>query len=129
MPVEKNVTQEAKSILKILQNAQESEERVTMIKLIEAWNGKGNKKIRLKNLPAPALLLFDCQRFLIHLLMEGILREDFHFTPFSTISYLVPGVRAKNTLAGNISVSMVISSQTLTQVRRACDTICHMTPR
>lgn len=29
-----------------------------------------------------------------HLLLEGYLKEDFHFTPFSTISYLIPGAKS-----------------------------------
>ena len=28
------------------------------------------------------------------MLLEGVLREDFHFTPYSTISYLLPGPKA-----------------------------------
>lgn len=59
----------------------------------------------------PAIPPVDCQRFLIHLLLDGILNEDFHFTPFSTISYLVPGLRANNVLAGKISVFMDLASE------------------
>lgn len=116
VPVKKNLTKEAQNVLKILQNAQEIAERVTMIKLLEAWNGKGNKKLRVKDIPAPTITSVDCQRFLIHLILDGILSEDFHFTPFSTISYLVPGLRTNNVLAGKISVSMVLSNQTSIQV-------------
>ena len=116
VPVKKILTNEAENVLKILQNAQEIAERVTMIKLLEAWHGKGNKKLRVKDIPAPELTSIDCQRFLIQLILDGILNEDFHFTPFSTISYLVPGLRANNILAGKVSVSMVLSSETSTKV-------------
>ena len=100
-----------------MENAKKIEERVTLNKLLDAWNGKGNKKLRVNDVPVrmspskPAIALVDCQRFLIHLLLDGVLNEDFHFTPFSTISYLVPGLRANNVLAGKVSVFMDLSSE------------------
>ena len=119
-PVKKDLTKEAQKILKILQNAQKIEERVTMIKLLDAWNGKGNKKLRVDDVrvstSVPAIARVDCQRFLVHLLLDGILNEDFHFTPYATISYLVPGLRANNVLAGKVSVSMELSSFVSSQV-------------
>ena len=36
----------------------------------------------------------DCERVIVDMLLEGVLREDFHFTPYSTISYLLPGPKA-----------------------------------
>lgn len=119
-PVKKDLTKEAQKILKILQNAQKIEERITVIKLLDAWNGKGNRKLRVDDVrvstSVPAIALVDCQRFLIHLLLDGILNEDFHFTPYTTISYLVPGLRANNVLAGKVSVSMELSSFVSSQV-------------
>jgi len=35
-----------------------------------------------------------CETVLAHLLLEGYLKEDFHFTPYNTISYLLPGDRS-----------------------------------
>ncbi|MCL4125051.1 UNVERIFIED_CONTAM: hypothetical protein GTU68_016555 [Idotea baltica] len=32
-------------------------------------------------------------------MVDGFLREDFHFTPYSTISYLIPGHKADAGLA------------------------------
>jgi ATP-dependent DNA helicase Q1 len=116
VPVKKCLTNEAQSVVKILENAQKIAERVTMIKLLDAWQGKGSKKLRVNNLPVPAITLDNCQRFVIHLLLDNILKEDFHFTPFSTISYLVPGPRAPNALGGEISVTMALSADTTTQV-------------
>ena len=117
VPGKKDLTKEAQKILNILENAKKIEERVTLNKLLDAWNGKGNKKLRVNDVPVrmspskPAIALVDCQRFLIHLLLDGVLNEDFHFTPFSTISYLVPGLRANNVLAGKVSVFMDLSSE------------------
>ncbi|XP_028416550.1 ATP-dependent DNA helicase Q1-like [Dendronephthya gigantea] len=111
----KDLTKEAQNVLKIVKRGLEIDERVTMNKLFQAWNGKGNKKLRLKDVSIPSLTAVDCLRFLIHLILECILREDFHFTPFSKIPHLVPGLRARELSAGNVSVSMLLSSQTSIQ--------------
>lgn len=36
----------------------------------------------------------NCETVIAHLLIEGYLREDFHFTPYSTISYIVAAERS-----------------------------------
>ena len=49
----------------------------------------------MRDVKTPDLSREDCERVVVYLLLEGVLREDFHFTPYSTISYLVPGPNAK----------------------------------
>lgn len=49
----------------------------------------------MRDVKTPDLLREDCERVVVYLLLEGVLREDFHFTPYSTISYLVPGPNAR----------------------------------
>lgn len=113
----KDLTKQAQDVLKILRNAGQKAERVTMTKLLEAWHNRGSKILRVSGLHPPDLSAVDCQRFLIHLLLGEILNEDFHFTPYSTISYLVPGLRADNVLNGNITVKMVTLDNDFHQVR------------
>ena len=38
----------------------------------------------------------EYEYIIIHLLLEGYLREDFHFTPYNTISYILPGPKARH---------------------------------
>lgn len=62
-------------------------------KLIDAWQNTGQVSLRLPDFKKAAKLPRDkCESILAHLLLEGYLKEDFHFTPYSTISYLLLGI-------------------------------------
>ncbi|KAL9955233.1 hypothetical protein ACROYT_G036526 [Oculina patagonica] len=91
----RDITNYCQDVLKILQQAASLSERVTAIKLVDAWCGKGQTSLRMRDVKAPDLSREDCERVIVNLLLEGVLREDFHFTPYSTISYLLPGPKAK----------------------------------
>lgn len=60
--------------------------------LIDAWLGKGKANLRVNNVPVPKLDRETCENIVGHLLVEGYFREDFHFTPYSTISYITRGM-------------------------------------
>ena len=61
-------------------------------KLIDAWQNTGPSSLRLPDRKKAIKLPREmCESILAHLLLEGYLKEDFHFTPYSTISYLVLG--------------------------------------
>lgn len=49
----------------------------------------------MRDVKPPDLSREDCERVVVYLLLEGVLREDFHFTPYSTISYILAGPNAK----------------------------------
>lgn len=76
------------------------------MKLVDAWNGKGQASLRVREIKAPDLSREDCERVIIHLLLEGVLREDFHFTPYSTISYVLPGSKARVVQSGTKRIFM-----------------------
>lgn len=44
------------------------------------------------------------------LLIEGYLKEDFHFTPYAVISYIEPGLRSMAVLADQVPVKLVLPS-------------------
>lgn len=90
-----DITNYCLDLLKILHQAASLSERVTAIKLVDAWCGKGQTSLRMRDVKTPDLSREDCERVVVYLLLEGVLREDFHFTPYSTISYLVPGPNAR----------------------------------
>lgn len=102
----RNITNHCQDILKILQQAVSLSERVTPVKLVDAWNGKGQASLRVREIKAPDLSREDCERVIIHLLLEGVLREDFHFTPYSTISYVLPGSKARVVQSGTKRIFM-----------------------
>ena len=54
----------------------------------------------MRDIKAPDLSREDCERVMVDLLLEAVLREDFHFTPYSTLTYLLPGPKAELVHAG-----------------------------
>lgn len=62
-------------------------------KLVDAWQNTGPASLRLPNVKKSDKLPRDrCESILAYLLLEGYLKEDFHYTPYSTISYLLLGM-------------------------------------
>lgn len=78
----------------LIENADKRKERMTPLKLVDAWTGKGAKNLRLDSVKPPTLTRSQCEHAIILMLIDGYLKEEFHFTPYSTISYLKPGPRA-----------------------------------
>jgi len=78
--------------VKILREAKRKEVRVTGLKLVDALLGKGAKEVKIDGWKT-GLGRDKVELIVAYLIVEGFLREDFHFTPYSTISYLVEGGR------------------------------------
>jgi len=91
-----DVTTHAKNVLQLVEKTISAKERVTFLKLLELWRGKGGV----------ALTVESCERVIMKMLLEGVIREDFHFTPYSTISYLMTGPRANALKAGRLTISI-----------------------
>ena len=104
-----DITEYAQCLIRILSHAADISERVTPSKLVDAWKGRGQPSLRVRNIPQPKLTLEECERVIVHLLLEGVLKEEFHFTPFSTISYLVPGPQASSVLKGSKVTTMPVN--------------------
>lgn len=88
---ETDITACCQDILSILNQCQAQKQRVTALKVIDIWTGKGHANLRPTSVTPTKLLRADAEKVLIHLLLEGYIREDFHFTPYNTISYVLPG--------------------------------------
>lgn len=65
-------------------------------KLVDLFLGKGSTKQRVQEATAIGLLRETAENIVAHLLLDGFLKEDFHFTPYSTISYIVPGMSVES---------------------------------
>lgn len=59
--------------------------------LLDTWYGKGNKKILSCGIQSPKFSRASAEMILGELMVKGYLMEDFHFTPYSTISYIKKG--------------------------------------
>lgn len=59
--------------------------------LLDTWYGKGNKKLLLLDVQSPVFPRVRAEMILGELIVQGYLAEDFHYTPYSTISYIKKG--------------------------------------
>ncbi|KAM4820402.1 ATP-dependent DNA helicase Q1 [Thomomys bottae] len=91
---EKDVAEHCRQLLQILRHAEALGEKLTPLKLLDSWAGKGPAKLRAPGLTAPALSRGEMERIVAHLLLCQYLREDYSFTAYATISYLKVGPKA-----------------------------------
>ncbi|XP_065558545.1 ATP-dependent DNA helicase Q1-like isoform X2 [Artemia franciscana] len=86
-----DITNYTRDLGKVLSNAKAAQQKVTGPKLVDAWLGKGQSNLKVAGLKAPPLGRESCENVVSYLLLEGFLKEDFHFTPYNTISYVLAG--------------------------------------
>lgn len=75
----RNCCEEAVLIIDFLE--QNRKQRFTPLKLVE-------------QLAIKTMIKIDIQRLILKLIMEQYLKEDFHFTPYTTICYVIPGLKS-----------------------------------
>lgn len=80
------------TLMKILDKAHNMDTKMTALKLIDAWFCKGPAKLRLDAAP-PKMDRSYAEKIIAFLIIEDYLREDIHYTPYSTISYIKCGHR------------------------------------
>ncbi|XP_006121339.2 ATP-dependent DNA helicase Q1 [Pelodiscus sinensis] len=89
-----DVTGYCRDLIKILEQADNMSEKLTPLKLIDAWLGKGVSKLRVADVVPPALPRDELERIIAHFLLQQYLKEDFSFTAYATIAYLKIGPKA-----------------------------------
>ncbi|KAM9673882.1 ATP-dependent DNA helicase Q1 isoform 1-T2 [Trichechus inunguis] len=90
----KNITEYCRDLIKILKQAEELNEKLTPLKLIDSWMGKGAAKLRVAGVAPPVLPREDLEKLIAHFLLHQYLKEDYSFTAYATISYLKIGPKA-----------------------------------
>ncbi|XP_025418873.1 ATP-dependent DNA helicase Q1-like [Sipha flava] len=85
------INQYCTDIYKILNASIEYDTKFTAQMLLDTWYGKGNKKVLLSDVQSPVFSRFRAEMILSELIVQGYLAEDFHYTPYSTISYIKKG--------------------------------------
>ncbi|XP_043289235.1 ATP-dependent DNA helicase Q1-like [Venturia canescens] len=83
-----------RQLYQIMTKAVQSETRLTPLKLIDAWYGKGATTSRVSSVPVPKFSRETGESIVGHLLVNGYLQEDFHFAAYSTITYLKRGPKS-----------------------------------
>jgi len=93
--VVEDITVQAFTLCSLLKALRKTEEKVTMLKLIQHWKGLGQKKapmeefIRSGEVEVPVSKRFsteELERIINYLILESYLKEDFHFTAYATIA-------------------------------------------
>ena len=85
-----NVAPLAEGAIQSLVQAQSLDTKLTALKLIDALLGKG-KIAPWKKPPDEFAQKIKIEFIVANLVIDGYLKEDFHFTPYNTISYILPG--------------------------------------
>jgi hypothetical protein len=67
----------------------------------------------LEQLTITTMIRIDLQRLILQLLMDEYLKEDFSFTSYNTICYVIPGPKAKYIRSGSceIVIDMIASTR------------------
>ncbi|XP_034529052.1 ATP-dependent DNA helicase Q1 isoform X3 [Notolabrus celidotus] len=100
-----DITQYARQVVQIVELATSMDEKLTPLKVVEAWMGKGPAK-RRKMIQTTSLSRLHAEAVVVRLLLQGYLREDFSFTPYTTYFYLKLGRKAPLLKSPTHTVSM-----------------------
>lgn len=79
-----------KTLCKIIDKAENVDIKLTGLKLVDAWLHKGPAKLRLDASP-PLIDRYYAEQIVAHLITSDYLVEDFHYTAYSTNSYIKRG--------------------------------------
>ena len=87
------VTDSSKAAVDSLNAGVTKEVRITSAKLVEALQGRGANNIKLPGWRGGSLSKEQVEQVVGTMLVDQYLQEDMHYTPYSVISYLLPGPR------------------------------------
>ncbi|XP_029016245.1 ATP-dependent DNA helicase Q1 [Betta splendens] len=100
-----DITQHAREVVQLLELAASMNEKLTPLKLVDAWMGRGPAKHR-RLIQTTALSRLQAEAVIVQLLLQGYLREDFSFTPYTTHFYMKLGAKSPLLKNQNHKVSM-----------------------
>lgn len=101
-----DVSDGCRALIAIIENAQAKEQRLTANKAVDAWRNKSSSGLRPSHTPAATFPVEKCEKILVNAILEGVLKEEFHFTPYSTISYVGLGRKAAAVKKGLMAVRL-----------------------
>ncbi|KAM9334933.1 ATP-dependent DNA helicase Q1 [Symphorus nematophorus] len=100
-----DITEHARQVVQILELAASNDEKLTPLKLVEAWMGKGPAK-RRKMIQTTMLSRLQAEAVIVRMLLQDYLGEDFSFTPYTTYFYMKLGRKAPLLKSQTHTVSM-----------------------
>lgn len=117
------------TLASIIENAAKQDVKLTAQKLLDAWFCKGPVNLRHKG-KEPNFSRQMGEDVLAYLLVEGFLEEDFHFTAYTTISYLKKGPNIDWALDDKFELKMPVRKYTKfeleTRAPSSYDTVCEV---
>lgn len=108
-PKQVDITKHCVSVYKLISHAAASDTKLTAQKLMDAWYGKGPPKLRPPDVQVPKFTKDTAETIIAYLLIKQYLKEDFHFTPYTTISYIRRGPLANKLDDSKHCITMTIS--------------------
>ncbi|KAH7847815.1 hypothetical protein Vadar_030534 [Vaccinium darrowii] len=101
---EMDVSGHAKSLISVVHDMQEKDQRITMLQLVD--------KMKVKNKDVGSEMKKDeLEQLVIQLILDRVLKEEFQHTPYSTNAYVTIGPLAKQVLQGKKMVMLEVSSK------------------
>lgn len=88
-----DVSELVEGVIQILDQAGKTDLKMTALKLVNALLGRGEGKFKVPGWKPKNLSTEKAEMIISKMLLDGYLKEDFAFTPYSTISYIIPGRR------------------------------------
>ena len=104
-----DVTDYAVAAVDILTAGVSKEQRITAAKLVEALQGRGANILKIARWKGGKWSREEVEQIVAHMLVEGYIVEDMHYTPYSVISYILPGHRDVN----KMEIKFVSGSKTV----------------
>uniref|UniRef100_A0A1B0CJD7 ATP-dependent DNA helicase n=1 Tax=Lutzomyia longipalpis TaxID=7200 RepID=A0A1B0CJD7_LUTLO len=92
-PPKMNISRHIEDLLKIIEQADGMDVKLTAAKLVDAWYQKGPSYLRVPKQEAPYFDRTYAEQIIAYLLLEDYLKEDFHYTAYNTNSYIRKGPR------------------------------------
>jgi ATP-dependent DNA helicase Q1 len=100
--VTEDVTSICQGFLQVLHSHPQNK-KLTALKLIEAWKNSPIAKGEFAKAKPTVLKL---EKVLGFCLLENILKEDLHFTPYGTVTYILPGAKSHSVRDNRTPVTM-----------------------
>uniref|UniRef100_A0A8D8YUF1 ATP-dependent DNA helicase n=1 Tax=Cacopsylla melanoneura TaxID=428564 RepID=A0A8D8YUF1_9HEMI len=98
-PKKVDISKHARTLCIILNHVSDDDINVTAAMLMDLWYKQKVAKVKnvaaLSSFQAPTFARETGENIIAHLLINNYLKQDFHFTPYSTISYLKLGPKAR----------------------------------
>ncbi|CAM6096594.1 unnamed protein product [Calypogeia fissa] len=104
---DQDVTAHAKSLMKHLNELTSGEQKITVLQLVDSWKSRsrqsGPDSALMKELSKE-----DVERVIVQLLLDGILREEFQHTAYSTNAYITLGAIGRRFIDGQSQQKVVL---------------------